>query len=257
MQDSLNKSLHNRNHNQAAPGVVPSGRGKGDRPKGNERAAAKSRSATPIRTPKGGDRGQPKGTPRGRAVDSGGKGSDDVPGKGVCWAFQKGACTRGRRVRFLTLRNVDSQPRLNPLTRPRSSTPSLRSAPAGSATVVTIYTVAAALATLLPRQGRMGKGKPKGKPAAAAVAVSVPKARVPQPVPGSVALPASTYHGQRVECQSWLMDTGCKYDLTTRGSVPLPLRGNIMNATEPITLHTANGLTDCNLCVSQQIVGAP
>ena len=28
-----------------------------------------------------------------------------------------------------------------------------------------------------------------------------------------------------------------------------------MNATEPITVHTASGLTDCNLCVSQQIVG--
>ena len=76
MQDSLNKSLHSRNHSQAALGVVPSGRGKGDRPKGNARAAAKSRSAIPNRTPKGGDRGQPKGTPRGRAVDSGGKGSD-------------------------------------------------------------------------------------------------------------------------------------------------------------------------------------
>ena len=98
MQDSLNKSLHNRNHNDAAPGVVPSGRGKGDRPTDNDRAASKTRSATPNRPPKGGDRGQPKGTPRGRTVDSGGKGSDDVPGKGVCWAFQKGACTRGGGV---------------------------------------------------------------------------------------------------------------------------------------------------------------
>ena len=34
-----------------------------------------------------------------------------------------------------------------------------------------------------------------------------------------------------------------------------PLRGSIMDSAEPITLHTANGLTDCTLCVSQQIVG--
>ena len=100
MQGPLNKSLQNRNHNQAAPGIVPSGRGKGDRPKGNERAAAKPRSATPNRTPQGGDRGQPKGTPRGRATNAGGKGSDDVPGKGTCWAFQKGACTRGVACAF-------------------------------------------------------------------------------------------------------------------------------------------------------------
>ena len=51
------------------------------------------------------------------------------------------------------------------------------------------------------------------------------------------------------------MDTGCKYDLTTRASVPLPLRDSITDSADPITLHTANGLTDCNLCVSQQIVG--
>ena len=51
------------------------------------------------------------------------------------------------------------------------------------------------------------------------------------------------------------MDTGCKYDLTTMASVPLPLRGNIMDSADPITLHTANGLADCTLCVSQQIVG--
>ena len=41
------------------------------------------------------------------------------------------------------------------------------------------------------------------------------------------------------------------------GFRPIALRGKIMNATEPITLHTANGLADCNLCASQQIVGAP
>ena len=35
----------------------------------------------------------------------------------------------------------------------------------------------------------------------------------------------------------------------------MPLRDNITDSAEPITLHTANGLTDCTLCVSQQIVG--
>jgi hypothetical protein len=136
------------------------------------------------------------------------------------------------------------------------------------------------LAMLLPRQLPREKGKGKGKPAAAAVAILIPKARALQArviagqpgshtglvttppsassfltVPGCVAVAASTYYGQRVECQSWLMDTGWKYDLTTRAPVPLSLRDSITDSADPITLHTANGLADCTLCVSQQIVG--
>ncbi len=44
-------------------------------------------------------------------------------------------------------------------------------------------------------------------------------------------------------------------NVRTRGNVPLSLRGNIMDSAEPTTLHTASGLTDYTLCVSQQIVG--
>ena len=51
------------------------------------------------------------------------------------------------------------------------------------------------------------------------------------------------------------MDTGCKYDLTTRASVPSYLHDSIEKALVPITLSTANGLTDCDLCVRQQILG--
>ena len=106
-----------------------------------------------------------------------------------------------------------------------------------------------------PKAGPKGKGKPKGKPAAAAVAASILKAHVPQPVPGSVALAASTHHGPRDDCQSWLIDTGCKYDLTTRASVPSYLHDSIEKALVPITLSAAKGLTDCDLCVRQQILG--
>ncbi len=49
------------------------------------------------------------------------------------------------------------------------------------------------------------------------------------------------------------MDTGCKFDLTTRASVPPYLQGSIMKATVPITLSTANDLVDGTLVVRQQI----
>ena len=65
-----------------------------------------------------------------------------------------------------------------------------------------------------------GKGRGAGKPPAAAAAAAVSILRTPARmiVPGSVALAATTrtYDG----CRSWLLDTGCRYDLTTRDSVP-------------------------------------
>ena len=89
---------------------------------------------------------------------------------------------------------------------------------------------------------RKPKGKPKGgKPVAAAVAISAPaestasilKVHVPTPVPGSVALAASTDYGPSDNCRSWLLDTGCKFDLTTRASAPPYLQDSIMRATVP------------------------
>ncbi len=102
MQHALNKSLTTR-HNAA-----PAPKGKGKEKKGDER---KPRSATPNRPPKGGGRGNPKGgTPRGRSTDDGGKGRD-TPNKSVCYAFQKGTCTRGPPAHILTRKVSDLLPR--------------------------------------------------------------------------------------------------------------------------------------------------
>ena len=49
------------------------------------------------------------------------------------------------------------------------------------------------------------------------------------------------------------MDTGCKYDLTTRASVPPCLQDGITEANVPLTLSTANGLVSCNHVVITQI----
>ena len=112
-----------------------------------------------------------------------------------------------------------------------------------------------------PQKGSQ-RGKTKGgKPAAAAVAISAPtestvsilKVHVPTPVPGSVALAASTDYGPTGNCRSWLLDTGCKFDLTTRASVPPCLQGSIMKATVSITLSTANDLVSGDMVVRQQI----
>ena len=99
---------------------------------------------------------------------------------------------------------------------------------------------------------RKPKGRPKGKPAAAAVAVSasagpaasILKVYVPTAVPGSVALAASTDYGPSDNCRSLLLDTGCKFDLSTRASVPPYLQDSIMRPScpspfrPPMTLST-------------------
>ena len=71
-------------------------------------------------------------------------------------------------------------------------------------------------------------------------AVSILKTFVPKVAPGNVALAASYDYGPTENCRSWLLDTGCKYDLTTRASVPAYLQNSIMKAPMPITLSTAN-----------------
>ena len=44
--------------------------------------------------------------------------------------------------------------------------------------------------------------------------------------------------------QRWLMDTGCPYDLTTRGSIPADWHTEIYQG-DPVVLATANGETQC------------
>ena len=50
-----------------------------------------------------------------------------------------------------------------------------------------------------------------------------------------------------------MLDTGCKYDLTTRASVPLHQHDRIYRAPAPIILATANGLSSGEKIVQQQI----
>ena len=85
----------------------------------------------------------------------------------------------------------------------------------------TAAAVARARATLLPRPKGKGKRQGKGKakaaaPAVAAPAVSILKIHVPKTVPGSVALAASNSFRSGDNYRSWLLDTGCKHDLTSR-----------------------------------------
>ena len=126
-------------------------------------------------------------------------------------------------------------------------------------------------------KGGPGKGKGKGKPSAAAavsaaaVAVSILRAPTSMVVPGSVAIVAvATARSDRPDAtarsvglaatamptegyRSWLLDTGCRYDLTTRSSVPEHLQGMILPAPVKITLATANDLAYGTQIVRQQI----
>ena len=92
MQDSLNRSL-NAAPNKALPGVKgPKDKGKGGN--GDKKGGKKDRSQTPG--PKEGKGG--RDSPKGGAVNKppnagGGRGKDLDPG--ICFAFQRGACTRG------------------------------------------------------------------------------------------------------------------------------------------------------------------
>ncbi len=46
---------------------------------------------------------------------------------------------------------------------------------------------------------------------------------------------------ERVDVRSWRMDTGCKYDLTSRGAIPRAHDSLINDAERPLALSTANG----------------
>ena len=105
-----------------------------------------------------------------------------------------------------------------------------------------------------PRKGNDGKGKGKGKkPAVAAVAVSILRDTTPSRGPGSVALAAATTSAPAENRRSWLLDTGCKFDLTTTSSVHLHQRDSIFKAPMPIMLATANDLVNGDRVVEQQI----
>ena len=76
----------------------------------------------------------------------------------------------------------------------------------------------------------------------------------PEAVPSSVALAASNYDlGPRENYRSWLLDTGCKYDLTTRASIPTHQIDLISRAPVPIILATANDLVSGDKIAPQQI----
>ena len=95
MQNALNRSLHNNHNSRAAPGVdKPQGRGKGDKNKRNDRSKTPKGKAKS----KGKNRDRSKGD-RGRSAGSdGGKGNAN---KSVCYAYQKGNCTRGAQCMYL------------------------------------------------------------------------------------------------------------------------------------------------------------
>ena len=77
------------------------------------------------------------------------------------------------------------------------------------------------------------------------------KCRGSETTAGLVGLAA--VHAPPHNCRSWLLDTGCKYDLTSRGSVPEHELSMIMPAPTPITLSTDNNLVDGDHVVRQQI----
>ena len=235
MQNALNKSLTTR-HNAA-----PAPKGKGNEKKGDER---KPRSATPNRPPKGGGRGNPKGgTPRGRSADDGGKGRD-TPNKSVCYAFQKGTCTRGAACVYPHEKSERSSS-----ARPRTQQKSTKQCTFFQAGTCKFGERCHDLhggndRNVSPRRKPKGKSKGDRKPAAAAVAISVLtespasilKVYVPTPVPGSVVLAAASDWPPSTNCRSWLMDTGCKFDLATSASVPPSQTDSLQKATVPITL---------------------
>ena len=85
----------------------------------------------------------------------------------------------------------------------------------------------------------------------AIVAVATARSDRPDATARSVGLAATAMptDGYR----SWLLDTGCRYDLTTRSSVPEHLQGMILPAPVKITLATANDLAYGTQIVRQQI----
>ena len=87
----------------------------------------------------------------------------------------------------------------------------------------------------------------------AAVAVSILRGTTPARGPGSVALAAAATSFPVANRRSWLMDTGCRFDLTTSIAIPHNQRSSIYKAPMPIRLSTANDLALGEEAVDQQI----
>ncbi len=106
-----------------------------------------------------------------------------------------------------------------------------------------------------PRHRGTGKGgeKPPSGSVAVSVATSILRPSVPRTGPSSVALAASNYDlGPGENYRSWLLDTGCKYDLATRGSIPHHQVDSIFTAPMPMLLAIASDLAQGDKVVSQQ-----
>ena len=58
---------------------------------------------------------------------------------------------------------------------------------------------------------------------------------------------------ERVNVRSWHMDTGCRYDLTSRGAIPPAHEMLIANVERSRTLSAADGYLLCDKIVVQQI----
>ena len=80
-----------------------------------------------------------------------------------------------------------------------------------------------------------GNGNGRGKGSIAPVASICEGKGTLDPQTVGVALPASGGHHDlpRADIRSWLMDTGCKHDLTTRDSIPYCQIGMIEQAQIP------------------------
>ena len=52
---------------------------------------------------------------------------------------------------------------------------------------------------------------------------------------------------------SWLMDTGCRHDLTTRDAIPYCQLGVITKSQSPVLLSTASDIISSGLIVPQQV----
>ena len=70
-----------------------------------------------------------------------------------------------------------------------------------------------------------------------------------------VALAASQQTGDfpRSNIRPWLMDTGCKHDLTTRDAIPYCQLGVITKSLNPVLLSTSNDIVSSDMIVPQQI----
>ena len=273
MQESLSRSLVSKPYH-AAPGTSQE-KGHGKDNKGKNK---RPQSQTP-KDPKGGhSNSQPPGGEEGAGA---GKGKDRPPrdgsrGKaGLCFSFQKGTCTKGKECYYLHEKE-----------RTRSPTPKGGGRKSGTQCPFFVKGTCkfgdacmdkhGGSSNRSPSNDSKGKGNNKGtpkpdKPPVAAPAISTRRdpftaeagtviksalrARVPRVVPSGTALAAAYDYVPSDRTRSWLMDTGCKYDLTTRASVPPGHQDLITDAIIPLTVSTANGLVSCTQVVGTQIGG--